>query len=82
MARFDMPYLLIYAEQDPITPAWGNIDFAAVTQDKHEDNELMALTGKSHHEQLFSEPALRAQILQKIDQWLQRRLNDLSGPPH
>jgi alpha-beta hydrolase superfamily lysophospholipase len=82
MARFEMPYLLIYAEQDPITPAWGNIDFAAVTQDKHEDNELMALTGKSHHEQLFSEPVLRAQILQKIDQWLQRRLNHLSGPPH
>lgn len=74
MARFEVPYLLIYSEQDPITPAWGNIDFAAATQNKHEDDEVMVLTGKSHHEQLFSEPVLRGQILQKIDLWLQRRL--------
>ncbi len=76
MAGFDMPYLLIYSEHDPITPAWGNIDFAAVTREKHEHNEVMVLTGKSHHEQLFSTPALRAQILQKIDDWLERRLNN------
>lgn len=80
MARFELPYLLIYSEQDPITPAWGNIDFAAATQDKHEANELMALADKSHHEQLFSEPALRSQILQRIDQWLRRRIKDSSGP--
>ena len=24
MDQFDLPYLLIYSEQDPITPAWGN----------------------------------------------------------
>ncbi|HEY8160543.1 MAG TPA: alpha/beta fold hydrolase [Methylobacter sp.] len=74
MAEFATPYLLIYSENDPITPAWGNVDFAALTRDKHEHNELMALTGKSHHEQLFSAPALREQILHKIDDWLKRRM--------
>jgi alpha-beta hydrolase superfamily lysophospholipase len=74
MAEFATPYLLIYSEYDPITPAWGNTDFAAATHDKHEHNELMVLAGKSHHEQLFSAPALREQILHKIDGWLKRRL--------
>jgi len=74
MAEFATPYLLIYSEYDPITPAWGNADFAAATYDKHEHNELMVLSGKSHHEQLFSAPALREQILHKIDGWLKRRL--------
>jgi len=72
MAGFDTPYLLIYSEQDPITPAWGNTDFAAATRSKHPHNELMLLVGKSHHEQLFSTPALREQILQKIDDWMVR----------
>ncbi|MGZ8916263.1 MAG: alpha/beta fold hydrolase [Methylobacter sp.] len=74
MANFATPYLLIYSEYDPITPAWGNTDFAALTRDKHKHNELMVLTGKSHHEQLFSAPALRKQILRKIDDWLKQRL--------
>jgi alpha-beta hydrolase superfamily lysophospholipase len=34
----------------------------------------MVLTGKSHHEQLFSTPALREQILRKIDDWLEQRI--------
>jgi alpha-beta hydrolase superfamily lysophospholipase len=76
MAGFDTPYLLIYSEQDPITPAWGNLDFAAVTLNKHQHNELMLLTGKSHHEQLFSTPALRGQILHKIDDWIERRMEN------
>jgi alpha-beta hydrolase superfamily lysophospholipase len=76
MAGFDTPYLLIYSEQDPITPAWGNIDFAAVTRNKHEHNELMPLNGKSHHEQLFSTPALREHILHKIDEWIERRIGN------
>ncbi|MGR9044298.1 MAG: alpha/beta fold hydrolase [Gammaproteobacteria bacterium] len=80
MDRFDLPYLLIYSEQDPITPAWGNTDFIAATQDKHPDNEVMVLTDKSHHEQLFSEPVLRARILQRIDRWLQRQIDDATGP--
>jgi len=76
MAGFATPYLLIYSELDPITPAWGNIDFAAATGSKHESNEVMVLTGQNHHEQLFSSPALRARILQKIDGWLERRMSD------
>ena len=76
MAGFDTPYLLIYSEQDPITPAWGNIDFAAATHNNHEHNELMLLTGKSHHEQLFSTPALRERILQQIGGWLERRIGN------
>jgi alpha-beta hydrolase superfamily lysophospholipase len=74
MAGFDTPYLLIYSEHDPITPAWGNIDFAGVTLNQHEHNELMPLIGKNHHEQLFSTPALREQILHKIDGWIERRI--------
>jgi alpha-beta hydrolase superfamily lysophospholipase len=74
MAEFITPYLLIYSEYDPITPAWGNTDFAAATLDKHEHNEPMVLSGKDHHEQLFSTPALRKQILRRIDDWLKRRL--------
>jgi len=76
MTNFATPYLLIYSEYDPITPAWGNTDFAAVTRDKHKHNELMVLAGKSHHEQLFSAPALREQILRKIDDWLNQRLEN------
>ncbi|MGR9054174.1 MAG: alpha/beta fold hydrolase [Gammaproteobacteria bacterium] len=75
MDRFDVPYLLIYSEQDPITPAWGNVDFAAATRQKSPANELMVLTGKSHHEQLFSGPKLRTRILAKIDAWFEQRLN-------
>lgn len=75
MALFDTPFLLIYSEQDPITPSWGNIDFAAATQDKHPDNKLVPLLGARHHEQLFSSPALRAQVIAHIDRWLQRRIS-------
>lgn len=70
MSEFETPYLLIYSEFDPITAAWGNTDFADVTLDKHPNNEIMPLIGKSHHEQLFSEPVLREIILDKIDQWV------------
>ena len=76
MAGFSTPYLLIYSEHDPITPAWGNNDFAAATLNNHEHNDLMLLTGKSHHEQLFSTPALRGQILHKIDEWINRRIGN------
>jgi alpha-beta hydrolase superfamily lysophospholipase len=74
MARFETPYLLIYSEFDPITAAWGNTDFAAVTLDKHPHNAIMPLLGKSHHEQLFSEPELRRLILEKIERWLTQRI--------
>lgn len=76
MADFDTPYLLIYSEFDPITAAWGNVDFAAVTLDKHPLNEVMPLIGKSHHEQLFSEPKLRGEVLDKIDRWLESLITE------
>lgn len=79
MKQFNIPYLLIYSENDPITPAWGNTDFAALTLNKHRHNELMLLPGKNHHEQLFSTPPLRRRILQKIDSWLQQRLEQTEG---
>ena len=79
MAQFATPYLLIYSENDPITPVWGSTDFVAVTRDKHEHNELMVLTGKSHHEQLFSAPALREQILHRIDDWLRLRMTQMES---
>jgi alpha-beta hydrolase superfamily lysophospholipase len=76
MTAFAIPYLLIYSEHDPITPAWGNSDFAAVTNAKHPHNEQMVLAGKSHHEHLFSTPALRKRILRRIDEWLELRLEN------
>jgi alpha-beta hydrolase superfamily lysophospholipase len=74
MDRFDAPYLLIYSENDPITPAWGSIDFAAATRSNHRDNRLVLLADISHHEQLFSSSPLRERILSVIDDWLQKRL--------
>ncbi len=80
MDQFDIPYLLIYSEEDPITPAWGNTDFAESTLLNHRDNELMPLLGKSHHEQLFSKPELTRHILATIDQWLKLRLDGTVDP--
>lgn len=74
MENFKIPYLLVYSEFDPITPAWGNTDFAAATLKHHQDNEIMLLKDASHHEQLFSSPGLRQQVLEKIDAWLLLRL--------
>lgn len=74
MEQFETPYLLIYSENDPITPAWGNTDFAASTFHNHRDNELLPLPGKSHHEQLFSRPELTSRILTTIDHWLKLRM--------
>ena len=76
MSKFTTPYLLIYSEHDPITPAWGNTDFAASTKLNHSDNEVMMLAGESHHEQLFSTPELRQQILQKIRSWIALRISE------
>jgi len=77
MAGFAAPYLLIYSGRDPITPAWGNHDFAAKTLAKHPDNQLLPLVDKSHHEHFFSAPPLRDELLKRIDDWLERRLKSL-----
>ncbi len=74
MADFDVPYLLIYSEHDPITPAWGSQDFTTSNLENHPDNDVMLLTNESHHEQLFSTPELRHQVLQKISSWINRRI--------
>lgn len=71
MAQFNTPYLLIYSEYDPITPAWGNTDFAAATEQNHPRNAVMMLAGENHHEQLFSTPELRQQIFKKIRTWIE-----------
>ena len=74
MAGFNIPYLLIYSEHDPITPAWGNLDFIDATFNNHSDNKIMLLENNAFHEQLFSEPKKRSQILSEIDNWLDTRL--------
>lgn len=79
MKNFNIPYLLIYSEYDPITPAWGNTDFSAKTLNKHKHNKLMRLNGENHHEQFFSTPELREKILRKMDIWLQLRLEQERG---
>lgn len=75
MAQFTSPYLLIYSEHDPITPAWGNTDFIAATRKNHVHNDVMMLAGESHHEQLFSTPQMRHKVLQKIHSWLKLRIS-------
>ena len=77
MNQFDFPYLLIYSEYDPITPAWGNIDFMAATRYKNTHNRVVLLAGNQYHEQLFSSMPLQRQILNLIDDWLENRLKNL-----
>ncbi|MEN8261090.1 MAG: alpha/beta hydrolase [Pseudomonadota bacterium] len=74
MIHFDVPYLLIYSGKDPITPAWGNLDFAALTRDRHPDNQVIPLQDKSHHEHLFSAPPLREELLISIGEWMKQRV--------
>jgi alpha-beta hydrolase superfamily lysophospholipase len=76
MEQFDIPYLLIYSENDPITPAWGNTDFAAATRHLNPNNRVVLLAGASHHEQLFSASPVKEQILEIIDKWLEKRLSE------
>lgn len=80
MGEFATPYFLVFSGHDPITPAWGNDDFARATLHQHPDNQMLPLPELSHHEHLFSAPPLRAELLEKIDQWLERRLLSLKHP--
>ncbi|MDO9310689.1 MAG: alpha/beta fold hydrolase, partial [Nitrosomonas sp.] len=43
MDQLTIPYYLVYSEDDPITPAWGNEDFSRATLKNHSDNEVLAL---------------------------------------
>lgn len=78
MEVFDVPYYLIYSERDPITPAWGNRDFARATLHRHADNEILALPGLPYHQHLFLSDPLRAELLQRIEFWMERRIGDLT----
>jgi len=77
MRQFDFPYLLIYSENDAITPAWGNRDFIAATRRNNVHNRVIQLAGIPYHEQLFMSMPLRKQIMKLIDDWLKERLNKL-----
>ncbi len=72
--HFNAPYLLIYSEHDPITPAIGAQLFHQAAADNHPDNRLHQLKNERHHQQLFLKPEQRQQVLDVIDDWLNHRL--------
>lgn len=80
MAEFSVPYLLVYSGDDPITAAWGGRDFAAATAHRHPDNEVLPLEDKYHHEHLYAAPQEAAEVLERIDRWLDRRLSSEATP--
>lgn len=73
MADFSIPYYLIYAELDPITPAWGNEDFAEATLKHNHANKVWKLPGLVYHQQVFLKEPLRTELLDSITQWIQRQ---------
>lgn len=77
MNRFDLPYLLLYSAQDPITPAWGNEDFSRATFSHHPDNAILALPDLVYHQHLFLSDPMRTELLMKIEQWIHHRLRSL-----
>lgn len=74
MDTFNIPYYLVYSEQDPITPAWGARDFAAATYHHHAHNSVLALPGMRYHQHAFLQEPARTAILGQIERWLDRRL--------
>lgn len=75
MADFSIPYYLIYSEMDPVTPAWGDEDFARVTLNHNPASEVLRLPGLPYHQHVFLQEPLRTELLQKIGHWLERRLH-------
>lgn len=73
MAGFRVPYFLVYSQQDPITAAWGNEDFARATWANHPHNRVLALP-LPYHEQLFLRPPVPDELLAAMDRWLDDRL--------
>lgn len=71
---FDIPYMLVYSRHDPITPAAGALAFAETSSNRHPDNEVFELPDAFHHEHLFSAAPLDRMILQRLDDWFDRRL--------
>jgi alpha-beta hydrolase superfamily lysophospholipase len=76
MAAFRLPYLLVYSECDMITSSAGAQRFAAVTQDCHPANRVMALAKHRYHEHLFCAPPGSTEIVASVDRWLTGRLRD------
>lgn len=74
MNQFTMPYYLVYSEHDPITPAWGNEDFARATLRNYSDNEVLVLSNLQYHQHLFLEEPGRIEVLRKIEHWMDRQL--------
>jgi alpha-beta hydrolase superfamily lysophospholipase len=77
MDRFTIPYYLIYSEHDPITPSWGNKDFARTTLSHHSDNEILVLSNLHYHQHLFLTEPRRTELLNNIEYWMERRLRSL-----
>ncbi len=73
MNQFAIPYYLVYSEYDPITPAWGSVDFARATLRHNPDNEILALRNMSYHQHLFLKEPARTELLKKIEQWINCR---------
>lgn len=77
MSEFTTPYYLIYSEHDPITPFWGSEDFARATLKHDPDNEVLALPNLRYHQHLFLKEPMRTELLENIEQWMDRRLRSL-----
>jgi len=74
MSDFRLPYFLIYSEEDPITAAWGNRDFASQTSGNHPLNRILTIPGP-YHEQLFMKPPMPQKVLHEVDLWLDEALS-------
>lgn len=75
MDTFSIPYYLVYSMHDPITAAWGSEDFVSATKRNHPDNMQLPLPDLPYHQHLFLREPRRSEILQHIEQWLDRRVH-------
>lgn len=78
MSQFKVPYYLVYSEYDPITPAWGSMDFARATLQYDTDNEVLMLPHLHYHQHLFLAEPTRTELLRSIEHWINRRLHSHS----
>lgn len=77
MGEFTTPYYLVYSGHDPITASWGSEDFAQATLKHHADNDVLTLSDLRYHQHLFLKEPLRTELLNNIEQWMDRRLRSL-----
>lgn len=75
MGNYAIPYFLVYSGYDPITPAWGSRDFIDATHRNHVGNDYHELPGLQYHQHLFLAEPRRSEILDRIDQWMMRRMD-------